>query len=307
MEKKPKNKKADLEFTLQMLAVSLVNKRNKNVESLTDGGSEMTLKDYHAIKEIHDEDNLFPLLVHSFCPDIYGNEMIKAGLVLSLFGGGSLGPNSRSEIHTLLIGDPGLGKSQMLRAITRVAPKAFYVGGNVTTSAGLTITLSKKEGHSNFAMEPGALVLADKGFCCVDELDKMPVSQQYAFLESMEQQTVSIAKAGITCTLPTKATIVAAANPVGGRYNLAKTFLENLNIKQQLLSRFDLVFLMLNRFDKKRDAKLCAHVMSVHRGLSKDKLNYQTSQTQGSGEDNYYNFCYFDFIFQFLSKTDLCY
>ncbi|XP_015587968.1 DNA helicase MCM8 isoform X2 [Cephus cinctus] len=173
---------------LYMEAVAVINKKYK-VQNKHTSGIEMNLTDYYAIKEVHAEPNLFKLLVHSLCPDIYGHEIIKAGLILSLFGGSGNHAEVRDDIHVLVVGDPGLGKSQMLQACARVAPKGVYICGNSSTSSGLTVTLTKENGTNDFALEPGALVLADKGCCCIDEFDKMSTQHQ-ALLEAMEQQSV---------------------------------------------------------------------------------------------------------------------
>ena len=163
---------------------------------------EFTMKDLYAIEEIQAEENLFRLLVQSLCPSIYGHEMVKAGLLLGLLGGTHKFINDKNRIpirgdpHILVVGDPGLGKSQMLQAVANIAPRSVYVCGNTTTTSGLTVTLTREGGGSgDYALEAGALVLADQGCCCIDEFDKMGTQHQ-ALLEAMEQQSISIAKAG---------------------------------------------------------------------------------------------------------------
>ncbi|XP_017789947.1 PREDICTED: DNA helicase MCM8-like [Habropoda laboriosa] len=249
-------------FSLYLEAITIVNNKqslqNKNVMN-----NEMSVKDYLAIKEVYNTPNIFPLLVHSLCPSIYGHEIIKAGLILSLFGGNIEQLESRENIHTLIVGDPGLGKSQMLQMCARISAKGVYVCGNSSTSSGLTITLAKENKSNNFTLEPGALVLADKGCCCIDEFDKM--RKQYAvLLEAMEQQSVSVAKSGVICSLPTRTSILAAANPVSGRFNRSKTVMQNLRMSAPLLSRFDLIFLLLDEPNERMDDLLCKHVMSIH-------------------------------------------
>ena len=263
-------------FSLYMEAITIIN-NNQRFRSKK-GDNDMTVRDYLAIKEIYDTPNIFSLLVHSLCPSIYGHEMIKAGLLLSLFGGNAGHSKLRDNIHVLMVGDPGLGKSQMLKACTKIAAKGVYVCGNTSTSSGLTITLTKDKKSNNYGLEPGALVLADRGCCCIDEFDKM--SKQYAaLLESMEQQTVSIAKSGIVCSFPTRTTILAAANPINGRFNKSKTILQNLKMSPPLLSRLDLVFLLLDEPNEHIDDLLSKHVMSFHKGLNKtNKTQPSTSQ-----------------------------
>ena len=263
-------------FALYMEAITIIN--NKQRFRSKNADNDMTVRDYLAIKEIYNTPNIFSLLVHSLSPSIYGHEMIKAGLLLSLFGGNAGHSKLRDNIHTLMVGDPGLGKSQMLKACSKIAAKGVYVCGNTSTSSGLTITLTKDKKSNNYGLEPGALVLADRGCCCIDEFDKM--SKQYAaLLESMEQQTVSIAKSGIVCSFPTRTTILAAANPINGRFNKSKTILQNLKMSPPLLSRFDLVFLLLDEPNEHIDDLLSKHVMSFHKGLNAmNKTPPNTSQ-----------------------------
>ncbi|XP_032684670.1 DNA helicase MCM8-like isoform X2 [Odontomachus brunneus] len=250
-------------FSLYMQAIAVINKKHRCKNKRSSMSSEISLKNYLAIQEIYKEQNLFALLVHSLCPNIYGHEMVKAGLILSLFGGNAKRTQSRNDIHILMVGDPGLGKSQMLQACCRISVKGVYICGNSSTSSGLTVTLTKETGSNDFILEPGALVLADQGCCCIDEFDKM-CSQHQALLESMEQQSVTVAKSGVLCSLPARTSILAAANPIGGQYNKSKTVTENLNISQPLLSRFDLIFLLLDKPNKHFDSLLCKHIMTVH-------------------------------------------
>jgi len=168
----------------------------------------------------------------------------------------------RGDPHILVVGDPGLGKSQMLHAVVSVAPRGVAVTGNTSTAGGLTVTLTREAG-SDFALDAGALVLADQGCCCIDEFDKM-AGQHAALLEAMEQQQISVAKAGVVCTLPARTSIIAAANPVGGHYNQAKTVAENLKMGSALLSRFDLVFILIDKPDEEQDQRLTEHVMALH-------------------------------------------
>lgn len=211
----------------------------------------------------------FRRILHSVCPSIYGHEIVKAGITLSLFGGvrkHSMDRNKvpvRGDIHVIIVGDPGLGKSQLLQAAAAISPRGIYVCGNATTRAGLTVAVVKDSMTNDYAFEAGAMVLADGGLCCIDEFDKMTTEHQ-ALLEAMEQQCVSVAKAGLVASLSARTSVIAAANPVGGHYNRAKTVNENLKMSAALLSRFDLVFILLDKPDELLDKQVSEHIMSLH-------------------------------------------
>ncbi|PSN44603.1 DNA helicase MCM8 [Blattella germanica] len=269
-------KKVPSMFLMYIDAVSVVNNKNECLAGCSKGiGVEFNIKDYYAIQEIHSQPDLFRFLVNSLCPTIYGHEIVKAGLLLALFGGTLHNPDGRSDPHILVVGDPGLGKSQMLQACVSVAPRGVYVCGNTSTATGLTVTLTRESG-GNYALEAGALVLADQGCCCIDEFDKMS-NQHQALLEAMEQQSISIAKAGVVCSLPARTSILAAANPVGGHYNRAKTVSENLRMGSALLSRFDLVFILLDQPNEQLDSLLSEHVMALHSGRKMREVPLQNS------------------------------
>ncbi|XP_049456954.1 DNA helicase MCM8 [Epinephelus fuscoguttatus] len=263
-------------FLLYLEATSVSNTKGQQSKSgqgsLEDraGGEEFSLKELYAIQEIQSQPDLLRLIVQSLCPAIYGHLLVKAALALALFGGRQkhMGKNSvpvRGDSHILMVGDPGLGKSHLLQAVCNVAPRGIYVCGNSTSTTGLTVTLSRDSGTGDFALEAGALVLADQGLCCIDEFDKLG-SQQQALLEAMEQQSVSLAKAGIVSSLPARASVIAAANPIGGHYNRGKTVSENLKMGSALLSRFDIVFLLLDIPDESHDRHLSEHVMANRAG-----------------------------------------
>ncbi|KAJ1926821.1 hypothetical protein FBU59_007280, partial [Linderina macrospora] len=200
-----------------------------NDDMTTKDGIHFSHKDLELIRDIHQQPGLFRLLINSFSPGIFGHELVKAGIMLALFGArarsdgdrGSL--RIRSDSHVLVVGDPGLGKSQMLTAVGQIAPRGVYVcGTSGISSSGLTVTLVKEAGSGDFALEAGALVLSDMGCCAIDEFDKVS-SEHSSLLEAMEQQSISIAKGGLVCSLPARASVIAAANPAGGHYNKAKT------------------------------------------------------------------------------------
>uniref|UniRef100_A0A8C6X8P3 DNA helicase MCM8 n=1 Tax=Naja naja TaxID=35670 RepID=A0A8C6X8P3_NAJNA len=271
-----RNKNDKCVFLLYIEANSISNTKGQKIKNHEHGLNqqgcmEFSLKDLYAVQEIQAEENLFKLIVSSLCPTIYGHEVVKAGLVLALFGGCQKYMDDKNRIpirgdpHLLMVGDPGLGKSQMLQAVCNIAPRGVYVCGNATTASGLTVTLSRDGSSGDFALEAGALVLGDQGVCGIDEFDKMG-SQHQALLEAMEQQSISLAKAGIVCSLPARTSIIAAANPVGGHYNKAKTVSENLKMGSALLSRFDLVFILLDVPNEDHDHLLSEHVMAMRNG-----------------------------------------
>ncbi|KAJ3344088.1 DNA replication licensing factor mcm8 [Gonapodya sp. JEL0774] len=245
-------------------------------------------KDLYAMENIAMQPNVFQLIVNSLCPAIFGHEVVKAGLLLTLFGGRKRRPAEgdkvpmRSDPHILIVGDPGLGKSQMLSATVCVAPRGVYVAGNAVTTSGLTVTITREKDTGDFALEAGALVLADQGCCCIDEFDKM--MEHSALLEAMEQQSISVAKAGIVCNLPARTSVIAAANPVGGHYNKSKSVAENIKMDAALLSRFDLIFILLDKPDQDMDKFLTDHVFKRVK-LEDSKSNVRAWDTKMTSKD----------------------
>ncbi|GJP52996.1 hypothetical protein CLOM_g12145 [Closterium sp. NIES-68] len=241
------------------------------------------------------EGDLFQHIVHSFCPSIYGHVLVKAGIILSLFGGVRKHEGDanrvpvRGDVHALLVGDPGMGKSQLLKAAAAVAPRGVYVCGSGASSVGLTVAVVKDGPGGEYAFEAGAMVMADQGTCCIDEFDKMGNEQQ-ALLEAMEQQSVSVAKAGLLANFSARTAVLAAANPVGGHYNRARTLNENLKLSAALLSRFDLIFILLDRPDHHTDQRLSEHVLQMHAGMPSrskaSKRSYHIFLTAPSATDN---------------------
>ncbi|XP_066362627.1 probable DNA helicase MCM8 isoform X2 [Miscanthus floridulus] len=237
-----------------------------------------TEKDDFAVKyrERYGTD-VFRRILQSFCPSIYGHELVKAGITLALFGGvqkNSMDQNKvpvRGDIHVIVVGDPGLGKSQLLQAAAAVSPRGIYVCGNTTTKAGLTVAVVKDSMTNDYAFEAGAMVLADRGICCIDEFDKMFAEHQ-ALLEAMEQQCVSVAKAGLVASLSARTSVLAAANPIGGHYDRAKTVNENLKMSAALLSRFDLVFILLDKPDESLDKRVSDHIIADVVDIMKESL-----------------------------------
>jgi replicative DNA helicase Mcm len=206
-------------------------------------------------------------IISSIAPSIFGYDHIKEAITYLLFGGVSKSlpdVNIRGEMNALLIGDPGTAKSQLLQYVARIAPRGLYTSGRGTTAAGLTAAVVREKGGS-MTLEAGALVLADKGIACIDEMDKMRPEDRVAIHEAMEQHTVSVAKGGIVATLNARTAILAAANPSLGRYEPNRTVAENISLPVTILSRFDLIFVLRDVPDKEADGKMSQHILEIHR------------------------------------------
>jgi replicative DNA helicase Mcm len=210
-------------------------------------------------------------IMGSIAPSIFGNEHLKEAVMYLLFGGVSRSlPDMtvRGEMNALIVGDPGTAKSQMLQYVSRIAPRGLYTSGRGTTAAGLTAAVVREKGGS-MSLEAGALVLADKGIACIDEMDKMRPEDRVAIHEAMEQHTVSVAKGGIVATLNARTSVLAAANPSLGRYEPNRTVAENISLPVTILSRFDLIFVLRDVPNKETDNKMSEHILEIHRrGIS---------------------------------------
>ncbi|ORZ02330.1 MCM2/3/5 family-domain-containing protein [Syncephalastrum racemosum] len=212
--------------------------------------------------------DLYETFASSIAPSIFGNGDIKKAITCLLFGGSMKrlpdGMRLRGDINVLLLGDPGTAKSQLLKFVEKVAPIAVYTSGKGSSAAGLTASVIRDPSSRDFYLEGGAMVLADGGVVCIDEFDKMRDEDRVAIHEAMEQQTISIAKAGITTILNSRTSVLAAANPVFGRYDDLKSAGENIDFQTTILSRFDMIFIVKDEHNEARDMSIARHVLNVH-------------------------------------------
>lgn len=236
---------------------------------------ELSAEDRERIEEMQNDPEIYEKICKSIAPTIYGHETIKEAIALQQFSNPQRilpdGTKMRGDIHMLLVGDPGMAKSQMLKYAEHISPRGVYTSGKGSSAAGLTAAVIKDEMAGGFALDAGALVIADNGIAAVDEIEKMSEDDRSAMHEVMEQQSCSISKAGIMATLNTRCSILAAANPKRGRFDAHSTLPGQIELTPTILSRFDLIFFMMDVPNKEQDKRIADHITEVY-GDNVEKL-----------------------------------
>ncbi|KAI0135674.1 MCM-domain-containing protein [Daldinia grandis] len=241
-----------------------------DMDATAKGHSIFSEEEEQEFMELSRRPDLYDVMADCIAPSIYGNQNIKKAILCLLLGGSKKilpdGMKLRGDINVLLLGDPGTAKSQLLKFVEKAAPISIYTSGKGSSAAGLTASVQRDHSTREFYLEGGAMVLADGGVVCIDEFDKMRDEDRVAIHEAMEQQTISIAKAGITTILNARTSVLAAANPIFGRYDDMKTPGENIDFQTTILSRFDMIFIVKDEHTRDKDERIAKHVMGIHMG-----------------------------------------
>jgi replicative DNA helicase Mcm len=261
-EKPDRDKSTVFEIFMDVLSVEFAQHEYDEIQ--------ITEEDEETIRGMSRDPKLYDNVVASISPTIYGLDEVKGAIALQLFGGCHKemddGTTLRGDMHVLLVGDPGVAKSQLLRYMSALAPRGIYASGKSASAAGLTAAAVKDDfGDGRWTLEAGALVLADKGLACIDELDKMTAQDRSSLHEAMESQKISVAKAGITATLQCRCSMLAAANPKFGRFDMDMPIAGQIELPPALMSRFDLIFVLTDKPNAKTDNDVTTHILNVHR------------------------------------------
>ncbi|EGR47854.1 hypothetical protein MKX07_001616 [Trichoderma sp. CBMAI-0711] len=239
-----------------------------DIDQAAKGNATFSEEEEQEFLELSRRPDLYNIMADCIAPSIYGNRDIKKAILCLLLGGSKKilpdGMRLRGDINVLLLGDPGTAKSQLLKFVEKAAPISIYTSGKGSSAAGLTASVQRDQSTREFYLEGGAMVLADGGVVCIDEFDKMRDEDRVAIHEAMEQQTISIAKAGITTILNARTSVLAAANPIFGRYDDMKTPGENIDFQTTILSRFDMIFIVKDEHTREKDERMAKHVMGIH-------------------------------------------
>ncbi|KAG6869157.1 hypothetical protein C0993_012256 [Termitomyces sp. T159_Od127] len=258
-------------------------------------GVQFTPEEEEEFGQMARSEGFYERFAKSVAPSIYGSLDIKKAVACLLFGGSKKvlpdGMRLRGDINVLLLGDPGTAKSQLLKFVEKVAPIAVYTSGKGSSAAGLTASVQRDTASREFYLEGGAMVLADTGVVCIDEFDKMRDEDRVAIHEAMEQQTISIAKAGITTVLNSRTSVLAAANPVFGRYDEGKSPGENIDFQTTILSRFDMIFIVKDEHNETRDKTIAQHVMNIHMNRPNDESGENVGELDLDKMKRYIAYC----------------
>jgi len=238
-----------------------------DIDQAAKGNATFSEEEGQEFLELSRRPDIYNVMAACIAPSIYGHRDIKKSILCLLLGGSKKilpdGMKLRGDINVLLLGDPGTAKSQLLKFVEKAAPISIYTSGKGSSAAGLTASVQRDQSTREFYLEGGAMVLADGGVVCIDEFDKMRAEDRVAIHEAMEQQTISIAKAGITTILNARTSVLAAANPIFGRYDDMKTPGENIDFQTTILSRFDMIFIIKDDHSREKDEKMAKHVLGI--------------------------------------------